>query len=62
MPDNEPVPFKAPNSTELKYYDITNDGIFVRTDENRDRSEFWNNLLNDFREHWNITFDFHELQ
>lgn len=61
MSGNETVRFNAPNSNEFKYYDITNDGIFVKVDEDRDRNEFWNNLLNDSRGHWNITFDFREL-
>lgn len=62
MTDNETVPFKTPNSNEYMYYDISNDGIFLRVDENRQRIEFWNNLLNEFKGYWNITFDFQKLE
>lgn len=61
MPTSEPVAFNTPNSNQFKYYDITNDGIFVRVD-NRKRMTFWDQLLNEFKGHWNITFDFQKLQ
>lgn len=61
MPNSELVEFNIPGSSQFKYYDITNDGVFVRGDEERDRFEFWNNLLNEFKGHWNITFDFNNL-
>lgn len=61
MPSNEPAEFYDVATNESKYYEITNDGIFVRKDENRDRIKFWDNLFNEFKHHWNITYDFRLL-
>lgn len=61
IPSNEAAEFYDPATKQFKYYDITNDGIFVRRDENRDRIEFWDNLFNEFKHNWNITHDFRHL-
>lgn len=59
MPSREPAEFFNQETNQFKYYEITNEGISVRADESRDRIEFWNNLYNEFKHHWNLTFDFH---
>lgn len=46
---------------DFKYFDITNDGIFLKTDDSRHRFDFWNDILDEYKEHWNISFDFHQL-
>lgn len=61
MPRNEPAKFYDPVTNQYKYYEITNDGISVRTDQNRDMIEFWDKLFNEFKQHWNITYDFCHL-
>lgn len=48
-------------SKQFVCYDITNDGIFLREIQDRKRFEFWDDLLNEFKQHWNITFDFRKL-
>ena len=61
MPANDPAKFYDSTTNQFKYYEITNDDILVKTDENRDRIEFWDNLFNEFKHHWNITYDFRQL-
>lgn len=61
IPSNEPVEFYNATTNQFKYYEIANEGIFVRKDENRERIEFWDNLFNEFKNHWNINFDFRHI-
>lgn len=45
MPGGEPFCFKASNSENFNFFNITNDGIVVEKDPYQDRMEFWDNIF-----------------
>lgn len=63
-PNQEPVEFITPQFNQFKYYDISNDGVSIKTQEafERDRFDLWDNIFNEFKPYWNISFDFHGLK
>lgn len=56
--ESEPFYFKTPDANHFKFFNITNDGILMQEDPNRDRMEFWNDIFNELKHLWNTTFDF----
>lgn len=42
----------------MSYYDIGNDGIVIRNDSNRERIGFWDDIFDEFKQQWNINFNF----
>lgn len=58
MPNRKPVGFHNPNSNHLYFYDITNGGIRVEKDPNRERMEFWNKFYDEHKQLMNTDFNF----
>lgn len=58
MPGSEPITLRNPNTDHLYFYHITNDGIRIEKDINRDRMEFWNDIFNENKHLLNTDFDF----
>lgn len=59
MPDREPYFFKSRNSNHFNVYQITNYGISMAKDLNRERMEFWNDIFDEYKHLWNTTFHFY---
>lgn len=38
--------------------EITNDEIHLKSNAQRDRFDFWDRIFDEYKPHWNITFDF----
>lgn len=56
LPDSEPITFvtTAANETQYNYFDITNDGIVIKTNPNYDHMQFWNGIFDQYSVHWQI--------
>lgn len=61
MPETAPSYFKTRNTQHFNIYNITNNGIFMEKDVIDERVEFWNDIFNDYKHLWNVTFDFHSV-
>lgn len=54
------IEFKTLGSKQLNYFDITNDGIFARI-LNRNRTNFWDDIFNEYKQYWDTQFDFQSV-
>lgn len=58
MPSIKPLEYKTTGPNQRNYFEITNDGIFTKNNPKRDHIVFWDGILNEYKHHWNISFDF----
>lgn len=61
MPESEAHQFDLSRTAELEYFDVTNEGIFAKTNPERDRVEFWDRIFENNKEVWNTNFSFYAV-
>lgn len=55
LPDADPIEFQQRGTTKnvpYNYLDITNNGVEIRTNINRHRIEFWDDIFDAYSVHW----------
>ncbi|XP_031622611.1 esterase B1-like [Contarinia nasturtii] len=58
IPENEPNEFVASQTRQFNYFDVTNEDIFLKTNPELERIEFWDKIFEINKQIWNTSFNF----